>query len=485
MKEIPPHEAPANAARDCYTVTEITEAIRQHLESEFPRVNIVGEVANCTVHTSGHIYFTLRDSDNVLSAALFRRSASRVAVLPENGMAVVAVGRISHFGGTGRTQIIVSELLPAGAGEMDRSFRALLERLHAEGLTGAERKRPIPPYPAKIAIVTSPTGAVIEDLLNTLGRRWPVASVVHVPTPVQGPAAAASIVSALARADNIADVDVIILARGGGSIEDLWTFNLESVARAVAGCRHPVITGIGHEIDTTICDYVSDLRAATPTAAAEIATPLIEEVRAGVRESIRKIRGAALADSANRRYLVNYVLRSAALSAIGHRMERSAYELEDREERIAGFWRQTSADLGGAISAAQAGLADSLERTLERAAAARRRASAAIAAANPRARVSERHETLRHIVRLLRWRVGSGIRERRTRLGGLSGELAGLSPRSVLKRGYAYCTTPSGARVIPRAGALATGDKMLVQFFDGGARCLVEGKRKGTPWRKK
>ena len=485
MKEIPRHDAEAPAAGDCYTVTEIAAAIRQHLESEFPRVNVIGEIANCKLHQSGHVYFTLRDSQSVLAAALFRKTAERVAVAPENGMSVVASGRLSHFGGTGRTQIIVSELVPAGKGDMERAFRALLERLRAEGLTDPARKRPLPPYPETIAVVTSPTGAVVRDIVNTLRRRWPVAQIVHVPAEVQGPAAAASIVRALSRCDELDDVDTVILARGGGSVEDLWTFNLEQVARAVAASRHPVVTGIGHEIDTTICDYVADVRAATPTAAAELATPRIEEVMQRCDESAKTIGTRTKGAVENLRHLVSYLMRSAALAAIAHRVERAVDELDDRAERIEERGLGTIADRRAEVNAAIDEAAIALERGLAGASAARMEASAALAGSNPRSRIAAAGESERQLRRLMRSRLRSGISERRARAAGLARELAGLDPRSVLKRGYAYCTTASGARVVSRAETLSRGDDMLVQFFDGGALCRVEEKRKGTPWRKK
>ena len=485
MKEIPRHDAEAPAAGDCYTVTEIAAAIRQHLESEFPRVSVIGEVANCKVHQSGHVYFTLRDSDSVLAAALFRKNAERVAVRPENGMSVVASGRLSHFGGTGRTQIIVSELVPAGRGDMERAFRALLERLRAEGLTDPARKRPLPPYPETIAVVTSPTGAVVRDIVNTLRRRWPVAEIVHVPAEVQGPAAAASVVRALSRCDEMDGVDTVILARGGGSVEDLWTFNLEEVARAVAASRHPVVTGIGHEIDTTICDYVSDVRAATPTAAAELATPRVEEVLRRCGEAAKTIEARTRGAVGNLRHLVSYLMRSAALAAIAHRVERAADELDDRAARIKERGSGTIADRRDEVASAIAGTAIALERRIAGADAARREAAAALAGSNPRAGIAAAGESVRQLLRLARSRIRSGISERRARTAGLGRELGGLDPRSVLKRGYAYCTTGSGTRVVSRAETLSRGDDMMVQFFDGGALCRVEEKRKGTPWRKK
>lgn len=485
MKETPEHDAPAPSARGCYTVTEVAEAIRQHLETEFPDISVLGEVANCKVHQSGHVYFTLRDGESMLAAALFRRAASRVAVQPENGMSVVATGRLSHFGGAGRTQIIVSEIAAAGRGGMEMAFRELLERLRAEGLTAEERKRELPAYPRSIALITSPTGAVIRDVLDTLRRRWPVAEIVHVPVEVQGPSAARLIVRAFRLCDAMERLDAVILARGGGSAEDLWTFNLESVARAVAASRHPVVTGIGHEIDTTICDYVSDLRAATPTAAAELVAPRIEDVRRGLEEALRGIARRADEGLENRGQLVEYLLRSGALAAIAHRMERAEAAVDESAERIADLWRELIGGRRAEAVSAEGGLALALERAVARAGSRRLEAALALAACNPRMRLESAGNSLHQIERLLRSRVQSRISEGRARSSGLVGTLGGLDPRSVLKRGYAYCTTPDGSRVVARAARLSSGDGLLVQFIDGGARCRVEEKRKGRPWRKK
>lgn len=470
------------AAGDVYTVTEIAEAVRQHLETEFSRVSVLGEVANCKTHVSGHVYFTLRDATSMLHAALFRRSAERLAWLPEDGALVVASGRISHFPGGGRTQLVVSDLAPAGRGGKEREFRELLARLEREGLTAESRKRPLPPYPFRIAVVTSPSGAVIEDILDTLARRWPAAEILHVPCEVQGPRAADSIARAIRAADAIDDIDVVILARGGGSAEDLWTFNLEPVARAVADSRHPIVTGIGHETDTTVCDYVSDRRAATPTAAAELVAPPAAEVARLVAERVARV--AAMTESALELKVrdVDWLLRSAALAAIEHRVERASFELDDLGGRVREALDRATRDRAGAIESAR----DDLFRALEgRAALAREEragAAAALAAFHPRQRLRLERQALASALARARTGMRGGAAGRRALLASAERQLEGLGPRNVMRRGYAVCATIDGARVIPRAAGLGPDDEMLVKFFDGDARCRVEEKRKGASW---
>jgi len=485
MKGSPRHDPLDEAPRDLYTVTEISEAVKQHLESEFPQVSIIGEIANYKLHTSGHAYFTLRDDTNILHAVLFRRYASALAFTPENGMLAIAAGRISHFGGSGQTQIIATDLIPAGHGSMEIEFRRLLQRLMDEGLTASERKRKIPPYPRRIAVITSPTGAVIKDILDTLARRWPVAGVLHLCAEVQGPAAARSIVRAFETANRIDGIDTVILARGGGNIEDLWTFNGEEVARAVAGSAHPVITGIGHEIDTTVVDYVSDLRAATPTAAAELATPLIGSVRRDLGERERMIASRCAASIEGRSRLVEYLARSAAFPAIAHRMEMAELGIDSRLERLSAWWETRRNEDQRAL----ASLREDVVRSRAENGAIRESmlddAAGRLAAGSPAMAVRLSEESLEHLSRFLRLRVSTGLSLRRRELAGKTASLGELDPRGILARGYAYCTSPDGRIVIPRVARISPGDEMAVRFHDGSALCTVAEKRKGKPWRKR
>mgnify|MGYP003692100399 CR=1 FL=1 len=271
-----------------YTVGAVTRYIKQRLELD-PVLKdfwVTGEISNLTQHGSGHVYFSLKDQEAQLSCAMFKGVAMRYRRnMPKHGTKVRLRGEVSVYPPRGSYQMIVREMVQAGAGDLHQRFIALRDKLKEEGLFDPQFKKPIPKYPKKIGIATSATGAVIRDIVDTVKRRFPHVQLLLVPTVVQGDAAANSIVKSLTLLNALEDVDVIILARGGGSLEDLWCFNEEKVARAIFASRLPVISGVGHETDTTIADFVADLRAATPTAAAELAVPSIDELKAGLAQA--------------------------------------------------------------------------------------------------------------------------------------------------------------------------------------------------------
>lgn len=256
------------------TVSQLNTYIKSVFDQDYRLRNILvtGEISNFTEARSGHLYMTLKDDKSALKAVMFRGSAVRLKFRPENGMKVIAFGSVSVFEAGGQYQMYLSDLQPDGLGSLNLAFEQLKEKLAKEGLFDPARKKPLPVYPKRIGVVTSPTAAAFQDICNVLRRRWPMAEVVLSPTLVQGVEAPAQIASALQLLDR-AGVDVIIAARGGGSMEDLWAFNDEAVARTVAACETPVVSGVGHETDFTIIDFVSDLRAPTPSAAAELCTP--------------------------------------------------------------------------------------------------------------------------------------------------------------------------------------------------------------------
>jgi exodeoxyribonuclease VII large subunit len=258
------------------TITALTNYLRKMLESDeiLQDVWVKGEISNFSPSRSGHIYFTLKDNDSQLRAVMWKQSALRLRFDPQDGQAVEAHGYISFYASNGQLQLYVDSMRPAGEGTLFQEFSRLKARLEGEGLFDQARKRALPSFPRHIGVVTSPSGAALQDILNTLGRRLPLLRVSLAPTAVQGAEAPAGIVKALNQLNQIADLDLIIVARGGGSIEDLWAFNDENVARTIAASRLPVIAGVGHETDFTIADFVADLRAPTPTAAAELATPI-------------------------------------------------------------------------------------------------------------------------------------------------------------------------------------------------------------------
>jgi exodeoxyribonuclease VII large subunit len=264
-----------------WTVTDLTRYLRELLESDelLQDVWVTGEVSNFSRPASGHVYFTLKDSSASLRCVMWRNAILRQSFTPQDGDAIDVHGAISVYEAGGQYQLYADVFRQAGEGALYQEFLRLKAKLEAEGLFAQERKRPIPLKPKRIGIVTSPTGAALQDMLNTLRRRYPLVEVVLAPTPVQGDEAPMGIITALHDVVQATDPDVIILARGGGSIEDLWAFNDERVARAIAASPVPVITGIGHETDFTIADFVADLRAPTPTAAAELATPNQADLR--------------------------------------------------------------------------------------------------------------------------------------------------------------------------------------------------------------
>jgi exodeoxyribonuclease VII large subunit len=271
---------------DTWTVTDLTRYLRELLESDelLQDVWVQGEVSNFSRPASGHLYFTIKDSTASLRCVMWRNTVTKQSFLPRDGDAIDVHGSISVYEAGGQYQLYADIFRLAGEGALYQEFLRLKALLEAEGLFDLERKRPIPPRPKRIGIVTSPTGAALQDLLNTIQRRYPLVEVVLSPTPVQGDEAPQGIIKALQDVVRIANPDVIILARGGGSIEDLWAFNDENVARAIASSPVPIITGVGHETDFTIADFVSDLRAPTPTAAAELATPNQADLRLELSE---------------------------------------------------------------------------------------------------------------------------------------------------------------------------------------------------------
>jgi exodeoxyribonuclease VII large subunit len=470
---------------DIYTVSEISDALRQHLESEFHDISVLGEIANFKAHSSGHLYFSLRDESNLIRIVLFRRNTERIGFEPCNGQLVVASGSVSHYGGSGQTQLIAHTLRPAGRGMMEIEYRRLLEALMREGLTASGRKRPVPDYPGRIVILTSPTGAVIRDMIDTIGRRWPVAELIHICIDVQGPRAENSIVKAFQTANGLDGVDLVILARGGGSVEDLWTFNLEGVARAVAGSRYPVITGIGHEIDTTVCDHVSDLRAATPTAAAELATPDMQEVSRKLKGLTARMSTFYRRSSEEKLGMLAYLLRSSSFPAIGHRLDREELRLADLTSRLENLLEVKLGFAGNRIDTRRNRISASISDLMRRCESALGNRMEQMASFDPATRILLWRESLERISRVMETWVSSRLEIEKSLFSERSRMLEGLHPHTVLRRGYTICTEPDGERVIARTGDVASGDEMMVHFYDGGALCTVERTRKGGSWRRK
>lgn len=260
------------------TVSELTGEIKDLIEGNLPEVWVRGEVSNCLKANSGHVYFTLKDEGAQIAAVMWRNTASRFRFDMHDGLQVVVNGGVEVYKPRGAYQVIVRQLIPQGVGALELAFRQMHAKLEAEGLFNLARKRPIPRFPKRIALVTSPSGAAVRDMIQVITRRWHSANIVIVPVKVQGEGAAQEIAAALRNVHRLPDVDVVICGRGGGSLEDLWAFNEEVVARAIAACRLPVISAVGHEIDVTIADLVADVRALTPSEAGERVVPDRAEV---------------------------------------------------------------------------------------------------------------------------------------------------------------------------------------------------------------
>lgn len=436
-----------------YSIREITRYIRMKLESDqlLGDVWLRGEISNFTHHSSGHMYFTLKDESSRLKCIMFASHNRKLPFMPREGAKVLARGNISVYERDGNYQFYVTQMQPDGIGSLYLAFEQLKRKLEAEGLFDAARKRPLPRYPKTIGVVTSPTGAAIRDIVTTLKRRYPQAKVTLVPVLVQGQGAAASIVKAIELLNRIGEADVIIAGRGGGSLEELWAFNEEIVARAVAASRIPVISAVGHETDYTIADFAADLRAPTPTAAAELAVPHAAELRETLNHLERRMRSAAAAAVDSRRQRLMRIRRSPVLLyprryllAHAERLDRLAEQLRERMHRRAELGRQrlqrADAHLKAAHPGRKAALADVRRRE-----AARRLAAAMKAAA------------------------GGG----RQRLALAVHKLDALSPLKVMMRGYSIVYDEREERLVRSIRDVQPGDLVHVRLIDGKLQCHI------------
>lgn len=320
-----------------YTVTDLTRHLRALLEStpDLQGVWVEGEISNFSRPSSGHVYFTLKDAGAQLRCVMWRNDAARLRFQPADGMSVEGHGSLSLYEAGGQYQLYVDALRPLGEGALFAEFLRLKALLEAEGLFDPARKRPIPERLRRIGIVTSPTGAALRDMLDTLRRRYPLAEVTLAPTPVQGEEAPPAIVAALRTLNLSAHPDVILLARGGGSMEDLWAFNDERVVRAVAGSAAPVITGVGHETDFTLVDFAADLRAPTPTAAAELATPVtLADMQSGLLQMEQYLLGALQASFGQRRESLAWLERRLGFVSPLRRLQGERQRLDDAARRL-------------------------------------------------------------------------------------------------------------------------------------------------------
>lgn len=346
--------------RQTLSVTQLNEYLKMVIDGDrvLSNVFVRGEISNFKLYSSGHAYFTLKDDAGQLKSVMFRSYFSRMAFLPEDGMRVIAHGRVSVYESSGQYQLYVDDLQPDGAGSLALRFEQLKRKLAAEGLFDESRKRPLPPMPRRIGVITSPSGAAVHDIINVLRRRFPAAEMILYPSEVQGAQAPAQLISGVEFFSMTGLVDVIILGRGGGSAEDLWAFNDEYLARAVASSSVPVISAVGHESDFTICDFVADRRAPTPSAAAEIAVPDMGEilrglasVRAGLQVSMQKL-------IVQERRMLNQITQSRVFSRPEQMLDGFCQRLDEGEAELTRAMgqtllqkRQSTAALAGKLQA--------------------------------------------------------------------------------------------------------------------------------------
>jgi exodeoxyribonuclease VII large subunit len=446
-------ETPApRADRRVLTVSELNALARGLIEEAFPSVWVEGEISNLRRYPSGHTYFTLKDAGAQIAAVLFRGASAGLRFRPEDGLKVLTRGRVSLYEPRGGYQIIVEDLEPAGLGALQLAFEQLKKRLAAEGLFDAARKRPLPLLPRRLGIVTSPSGAAIRDILRVLERRFARLEVVLAPARVQGEQAAPEIVRGIRDLDRLGGIDVLIVARGGGSIEDLWPFNEEAVARAVAASRVPVISAVGHETDVTIADLVADVRAPTPSAAAEMVVRSEEELRERVQALRARLLAAARLDLARRRQDLQGLGAERAFGNARGRLREAMIRVDDLGDRM-------RAALGRAA----------LEARHRVEVLAQRMTPARLAE-----RLSGRRARAESQTHLLRAALETRLARLRAAVEAYGERLHALSPLAVLGRGYAICRLPGDGAILKEASRVGPGDRVEVRLHRGRLDCAVE-----------
>jgi exodeoxyribonuclease VII large subunit len=438
------------AKRRALTVTELTDRIQGVLETELFDVWVEGEISNLKMATSGHWYFSLKDDHAQVSAVVWRMAARLIRFQPKDGMRVLARGGVKVYAPRGAYQLSVEVLEPLGKGSLQQAFEELKERLGKEGLFAPGRKRALPRLPRRIGIVTSPTGAVIQDFLRILRRRYANLEVLLYPARVQGAEAASEIVQGIRALQGVPDLDVLIVARGGGSLEDLWPFNEEAVARALSASRIPTVSAVGHETDFTIADFVADLRAPTPSAAAELVVQAKQEIRAQIAERDRRLSGALVLQLARTRTRVQSLTSHRVFEAERGRLRRHAQRVDELVLR------------------AENALQGRRERARERTERLRQR----LADHAWDRMLAERHRRVdAHLHRLgdlARGRLGAA----RAALGRAAGALDSLSPLAVLSRGYALVWDGQG-RLLRAPGEVKAGDPLTIRVHGGRLQAAV------------
>jgi exodeoxyribonuclease VII large subunit len=450
-----PDPAPPPPAPRVWTVTELTAGIRELLETRFADVWVEGELSNCRPWTTGHLYFTIKDAGAQIKAVMFRTAVRGLRFRPEDGLHVLACGRVGVYDPRGEYQLICDRLEPKGVGALQVAFEQLKKRLEAEGLFAAARKRPLPALPRAIGIVTSLDGAAVRDIVKVITRRHPNAHLVIRPTRVQGEGAAADIARGLEAIVRVPGVDVVIVGRGGGSIEDLWAFNEEAVARAIAAAPVPVISAVGHETDVTIADFVADLRAPTPSAAAEVVVAGKQEFEARIDRLAGRLRAAARSRVERLRVATHRISGRPGLAGWPGRVALAGRHVAEMTHQLG--------RAGRALVARRERRYHELRLALE--------------TFDLRRRLGGVRERLARVDAALRAGIVGTEHAARARLADQAARLDSLSPLAVLGRGYAVCWDGARSRIIRDAASVDEGEAVRVTLHRGELDCRVEGKR--------
>ncbi|MGI9258128.1 MAG: exodeoxyribonuclease VII large subunit [Gammaproteobacteria bacterium] len=448
-------ELPLTPEREVFSVSSLNREARRLIEGNFGVVWVEGEISNLARPSSGHLYWSLKDDNAQVRCAMFRQANRSLSFAPDNGQQVLARARVSLYEARGDFQLIVDFLEEAGEGLLRRRFEELKRKLATEGLFDAERKKPIPTLPHRIGIVTSPSGAAVRDILTILRRRFPWVRALIFPTRVQGETAAEEIAATLELADRRGDCDVLILARGGGSLEDLWSFNEEIVARAIAAVETPVISAVGHEIDFTIADFVADLRAPTPSGAAEIAVPDQLEWLGALEAFARRIARSASQrlETAGRR--AEGLAHRLSRSHPGIQLRESTQRLDDLDVRLLRAWRE---------------ILSQRRRTLTE-------ASIALRAAAPRPRLQALGERYRWASESLERTMQSRLEALENRRVLATRTLNAVGPHATLDRGYAIVSRAQTGDVITAASDVEAGSILDIRLSRGALTATVDSTR--------
>ncbi|MGH8496739.1 MAG: exodeoxyribonuclease VII large subunit [Gammaproteobacteria bacterium] len=430
--------------RDVYTVSRLNREARGLLEGGFPLLWLEGELSNFARPSSGHCYFSLKDSTAQVRCAMFRQQSRALKFRPADGQHVLVRARVSLYEARGEFQLIVEHMEEAGEGALRRAFEVLKRKLAAEGLFDPAHKQPLPALPKRIGLITSPTGAAIRDILHVLARRFPVIPVLVFPVPVQGSAAAAAIAEMIDSAARRGDCDVLILARGGGSLEDLWAFNEEIVARAVWRCTIPLVSGIGHEIDFTIADFVADVRAPTPSAAAELVAPDAAEWLRTLGNCESRIAQCASRRVSRLAEMMKWLEKRLAQQHPGVRLRQRMQRLDELELRLARAGRGRLARISG--------------RFVE--------CAARLARLSPIQRIAHGGTLVDTLAARLSAQLRRSIELQRNRLAVAARALNAMSPQATLERGYAIVSGPDGT-ILREAAAVSAGTEISARLAKG------------------